>query len=37
VSRGAVEGCRGHGEAESDGTGGVEEVSKGGAGGGFEG
>jgi len=28
VSRGAVEGCRGHGEAESDGAGGIEEACR---------
>jgi len=30
MSGGAAEGCRGSGEAESDGAGGVEEASKGG-------
>jgi len=36
TSGGAAEGCRGSGKAESDGAGGVEEVSKGGTGGGPE-
>ena len=36
MSGGAAEGCRGSGEAESNGAGGVEEVSKGGTGGGSE-